>query len=162
MPVRVTSTRAPAEPSRVSDFPPDQLYGSTLQVTGCTFRAKQAVAAATGASEGAIDLQFGVIATITSSYFTANVVTGGSPASPFADGGAAINTEGCTLTLSSSAFSGNHAVGGSGVDADAGAMSVGTLGTTVNVLASSFTGNLAEGGTGTSAWGGVSWITAGP
>jgi hypothetical protein len=137
-------------------FPPDQLYGSTLQVTGCTFSANQAVAAATGASEGgAIDLQFGVIATITSSYFTANVVTGGSPASPFADGGAAINTEGCTLTLSSSAFSGNHAVGGSGVDADAGAVSIDTSGTTVNVLASSFTGNLAEGGTGASAWGGA-------
>ena len=56
-----------------------------------------------------MDLEFGVIATITGCSFTGNVATGG--AGCIAEGGA-FNTEGCTLTLKSSSFTGNQAIGG--------------------------------------------------
>jgi hypothetical protein len=137
-------------------LPPDQLYGSTISITGSKFIANQAIAASTGASEGgAIDLQFGVTATITSSSFSGNVVTGGSPASPFADGGAAINNEGCTLTLSASTFTGNQANGPAGVEGVGGAVSLDSAGTTVNISSCTFTSNQAHSGAGQGSSGGA-------
>jgi hypothetical protein len=137
-------------------LPPDQLYDSTLSISGSTFIANQAIAASTGASEGgAIDLQFGVLATITNSSFTGNVVTGGSPESPFADGGAAINNEGCTLTLSTSTFNDNQAVGPTGVEGVGGAVSLDSAGTIVNIAKCAFTNNLSQGGTGQGSSGGA-------
>ena len=104
-------------------FPPNQLYGSTLQITDSTFSANQAVAgialAATGAG-GAIDLEYGVIATITNSSFTGNLAGGGEYDSN--DGGA-INAEGSTLTLSSSTFTGNQAIGQNDTEGDGGVSS---------------------------------------
>jgi hypothetical protein len=50
-------------------FPPDQLYGSTLNLSNCQFTGNQAIGASglDFAEGGAVDLQFGVVATISQS-----------------------------------------------------------------------------------------------
>ncbi len=138
-------------------FPPSQLYGSTLNVSNSTFVDNEAVAAS-GTDYGvggAIDLEFGVIATITGSSFAGNVSTGGAGCD--ANGGA-INTEGCTLTLNNSSFTGNHAIagtfngsfGGEGSGAYGGAVLEDVAGTTVIATNCTLTDNKAIGGSGAS------------
>ena len=63
-------------------FPPDQLYNSTLSVSNTVFIGNQAIGASgvDFAEGGSIDLEFGVVATISNSLFTGNLASGGATA----------------------------------------------------------------------------------
>ena len=134
-------------------FPPSQLYGSTITVTGSTFNNNEAISASGSVYGvgGAVDLEFGVVATISNSSFTGNEATGGAGCD--ANGGA-INTEGCTLTLTNSFFTANRAVAGTfngsfgdeGSSAFGGAVLLDIPGTTVSATNCTLTGNESVGG----------------
>jgi hypothetical protein len=139
--------------------PPDQLYNTTLSVIDSTFTANESDAAAGTdyGQAGAIDLEFGAVATINNSRFTGNLATGGPGCYGFSG---AINLEGCTLTVTNSSFTGNQAIGGTGPqhtdEAGAGALGTDGSGTTVaNLTNCSFTGNRAIGGPGVAGFGGA-------
>jgi hypothetical protein len=135
---------------------------SALQITRSTFTGNEADAAAgvDYGEAGAVDVEFGAVATISNSSFTGNIATGG--AGCFAGEGA-INLEACTLTVTNSSFTANQALGGTGATTDgavpeAAGGAIGTDGvapTVANLTNCSFTGNLAQGGTGVAGLGGA-------
>ena len=61
-------------------FPPSQLYGSTITTTDSTFTNNKAISASGSVYGvgGAVDLEFGVVATISNSTLAGNVATGGA------------------------------------------------------------------------------------
>ena len=139
-------------------FPPSQPYNSTLSVSNCTFTGNQAIGGSgtVFGNGGAIDLEFGVVATISNSSFTSNLATGG--AGCIGNAGA-INADGCTLTLSNSSFASNQSIGGAfngsfgdgGSQGLAGAILLDTSSTTVTLTNCTLTGNQAIGGNGATA-----------
>ena len=140
-------------------------FGGTLTVSGCWFSGNQALGSETGnAFGGAIDNNgawFGATATITNSHFIDNLARGGDGGNaPNGDafnglglGGALMNDNRGTLSVSGCTFTGNEALGGSNIAGSATdrRLGNGNGGALLNVAVatvtdSTFTGNKAQGG----------------
>ncbi len=135
-------------------FAPDQLYNSTLMVSGSTFSGNQAIGAAgaTFGDAGAIDVERASRGwvTISNTIISGSLATGGAGCT--AQGGAMF-AESCTLTLNNTSFVNNQAIGGSGGEGQGGAILL--FPATVNITNSSFKANVAQGSPGLGGFGGA-------